>query len=149
MFRDLKGLRMWCGGVNSGLSEGQCQGWGCRELSRIPDFLGSTGISSGCPPEQGLEWNVPQWPLPRHFRSFILGHRSLLWVPQGFEPLLPQLSESRAGLEHVENKMNQKWVMVNRADGGTGVLQNAPERSLHPLSRTLIMVTLAWTPANF
>lgn len=28
-------------------------------------------------------------------------------------------------------------------------LQNVPERSLHPLSRTLIMVTLAWTPVNY
>lgn len=67
-------------------------------------------------------------------------------MPQGFEPFLLK-GQSRVGQcqEQDEPEMGQAEWGNDRA----GVLQNIPERSLCPLSRTLIMVTLAWTPANF
>lgn len=45
------------------------------------------------------------------------------------------------GQEQDEPKMGQAEWETN--------LQNVPERALHPLSRTLIMETLAWTPVNY
>lgn len=68
-------------------------------------------------------------------------------MPQGFFAPFLLKGQSRVGQcqEQDEPEMGQAEWGNDRA----GVLQNIPERSLCPLSRTLIMVTLAWTPANF
>lgn len=55
--------------------------------------------------------------------------------------------QARAGLAHVKNKRNQRWIEPSGGTDGT-VLQRFLERSLRCPSRTLIMVTLTWTPVN-
>lgn len=119
------------------MSAGQCQGWGCRAPTGTPAACVNTGLYPSCPSEQGLGLKGPRWPLPTYFPSS--------WGAGAFPHLQAcvavALRPGQGWNEQDEPKMGQaEWETV---------LQNVPERALHPLSRMLIMVTLAWTPVNY
>lgn len=109
---------------------------GLQDLQSTHD---SKGLGSGCP-LAGSEIERPSAAFAQILSVFHLGGTGAFsGCPRASRFCC---SKGRAGLDCVKNKMNQRWAKLSGGDDRTEVLQSVPERSLHLLSRTLIMVTL-------